>query len=337
MKRTQFIPLLMVLFCTFSLFAQRSRHAVLFYNVENFFDTIRSVNCDDAEYTPRGRKRWNSSAYFAKLSRIEQVLSDISNANGEYPTLIGIAEVENSSVLSDLVSASKLSAASYSIIHFDSPDPRGIDVALLYRPSAFKLGGCCSIKVNIPNYHTRDILTVWGEVDSEELFVVVSHWPSRLGGRALTQAKREAIGAQIRAIVDSVQVARPMTKFVVMGDFNDDPRDRSAKESLGAVPHSENIGRGELFNPFYSMFMAGYGTYAYKHEWNMLDNIVVSGNLVDGSDGLQLQRSIYNSDYYGNIFRTPYLFEQHGYFKGYPRRTESGGCSDHLPIFINIE
>lgn len=349
LKRLLFIASLITLatiaFFASAIFAQQP-HTIVFYNVENFFDTIDDPDTDDAEFTPKGKNKWTVSKYSKKLSNIECVLSDISEKNGGYPTLIGLAEIEVRSVLEDIVATPKLKGANYQIAHFDSPDARGVDVALLYRPDQFKIEGSKAIRAvvpDVPNFRSRDILSAWGTIENEEFFVMVAHWSSRGGGQAKTESRRMATAAQMRTIVDSVRTMRPDTKFILMGDFNDDPNDKSVVESLGAKLSTDDLSEGDLYTPFYTLMMAGYGTLAYGGEWNLFDNIVVSENLVNPRSGeLKLQESIYNSKYNGNIFRPSYLFQQSGKYKGYPFRSFSGGefiegYSDHLPVFINID
>ena len=171
---------------------------------------------------------------------------------------------------------------------------------------------------------------------------MVAHWPSRLGGKDASEDRRIACGRQMRSIVDSVRTIRPQTKFVIMGDFNDDPTDKSIVDGLGGKGRVKDLQQGDLFNPYYDMHKAGYGTLAYGDAWNIFDNIVVSENLINASSGeLRLQRSIGNSKYYGNIFKPTYLLQKEGRYKGYPYRTFvsgvfQGGYSDHLPVYIYI-
>ncbi len=328
-----------------ALFAQKP-HTVVFYNVENFFDTINDPDTNDEEFTPEGKNNWTGTKYNEKLANIEQVFADIAHTNNDFPTVIGISEVEVRSVLEDIASTPKLLPANYQVVHFDSPERRGVDVAFLYRPDRFNLEGSFPERAIIPgrpDFRTRDILTMWGTIEGEELFFMVAHWSSRRGGKEQSEFLRLANGAQMRQIADSVRAIRPNTKFVLMGDFNDDPNDKSVVEALGAKSKVVDLAEGDLYNPYYSMLMAGFGTLAYGGEWNIFDNIVVSENLVNAEDDeLKLQKSIYDSQYYGNIFKPSYLIQQESKFKGYPYRSFGGGSwlggySDHLPVFINID
>ncbi len=328
-----------------ALFAQKP-HTVVFYNVENFFDTINDPDINDEEFTPEGKNKWTGDKYYKKLANVEKVLFDIARVNKAYPAVIGVSEVEVRTVLEDIASTPSLAKANYRIAHYDSPERRGVDVAFFYRPDIFKLEGSFPERAVIPSwpdFKTRDILTMWGTIEDEEFFFMVAHWSSRWGGKEQSSFLREANGAQMRRIADSVRLLRPETKFVLMGDFNDDPEDKSVKEMLGAKANIKDLEEGDLYTPFASMLRAGYGTLAYGDAWNLFDNIVVSENLVNPKKGeLELQKSIYNRKFYGNIFKPAYLIQSEGKFKGYPFRCFSGGAfvggfSDHLPVFINID
>ncbi len=328
-----------------AIFAQ-SPHTFVFYNIENFFDTINDPDIRDDEFTPEGSYNWNSAKYDKKLKNMEQVFYDIALTNKSFPTVIGVSEVEVRSVLEDIASTEKLAPAAYRIVHYDSPEKRGVDVAFFYRADKFKLEGSFAERAvipSIPDFRTRDILTMWGTIEQEEFFFMVAHWSSRWGGKDQSEFLRVANGTQMRRIADSVRLLRPETKFVLMGDFNDDPTDKSILECLGAKGSLKEMGEGDFFNPYYSILKAGFGTLAYYDAWNIFDNIVVSRNLVEADKGtLELQKSIYNKKFYGNIFKPSYLIQQDGQYRGYPFRTFRsgafvGGYSDHLPVFITVD
>lgn len=322
-------------------FAQKP-YKVVFWNIENFFDTINDPEVRDDEFTPEGPKAWTGAKYMKKLANVERVLFDMAAIDKNYPVVVGFSEVETRSVLEDIVATPRMAPASYRIVHYDSPEARGVDVAFIYRPDQFKLEGSFPVKADVPelpNFRTRDILTMWGTIEGEPFYFMVTHWPSRLGGKDASEFKRVALGEQMRRMADSVLQANPATKIVMMGDFNDDPIDPSMDEALGARPYIKKLEKGDLYNPYTEMFLAGLGTLAYGDAWNIFDNIVVSENLANGSTGrLKLQRAK-GSKYYGNIFRAHYLFQKEGQYKGYPLRTFvgntfQGGYSDHLPVYI---
>lgn len=328
----------------FTIFAQKP-YMVVFYNLENFFDTINDPETRDDEFTPDGSRKWNTVKYNKKLNNMERVLFDIASVQKTYPAVIGVSEVETRGVLEDIVSTPKLAPANYRIVHYDSPDRRGIDVGFLYRPDIFKLEGSAEIPFKMPgqpNFLTRGFVTMWGTIDDEPFFFLVSHWPSRLGGKEASSPKREAAGRAIRMIKDSVLKNNPSTKVVIMGDLNDDATDKSIvdPDCLGAKAKVKDLQTGDFYNPFIDVLKAGMGTLAYQDSWNLFDNIIVSENLVNDKEGLRLKKSD-GSKYNGYIFRRPYMVQQSGQYRGYPLRTFVGtnfqdGFSDHFPVYIYI-
>ncbi len=341
--RKVFLPILFVMLLISFSFAQKP-HKVVFYNVENLFDTINDPEVLDEEFTPDGVKKWNSAKYNKKISNLERVFFDIASIDKNYPAVIGLSEIENRSVLEDIIATAKLSPANYRIVHYDSPERRGVDVAFFYRPDVFKLEGDEAVTTVIPgrpDFKTRDILTMWGTIENEPFFFMVAHWPSRIGGKERSEYLRMAVGAQMRSIADSVLTANPATKVVVMGDFNDDPTDKSVAESLGAKIRKKDLEPGDLYNPYGAMLKAGLGTLAYGDAWNIFDNIVVSENLVNGEkSNIQLIKAN-GSKYDGNIFKQHYMVQKEGQYKGYPLRTYvgnnfQGGYSDHFPVYIYL-
>lgn len=251
MKKLLLVTALFALLISFS-FAQKP-YKVVFYNLENFFDTINDPEVHDDEFTPEGPKKWNSAKYNKKLANTERVFFDIAAINKDYPVIIGVSEVENRSVLEDIIATRKLAPANYRISHFDSPEARGVDVAFLYRPDVFKIEGEKAVRTvipSLPDFKTRDILTLWGTIENEPFFFMVAHWPSRLGGKEASEFKRIAVGEQMRSIADSVMKANPNTKVVMMGDFNDDPTDKSIAQGLGAKFKLKDLKEGDFFAPY---------------------------------------------------------------------------------------
>ena len=322
--------------------AQQKPHMVAFWNLENLFDIYDDPETHDEEFTPNGVKQWNEIKYAKKLANVERVLFDIAAVQKEYPIVIGVSEIENRSVLEDLVEQPKLKGANYRICHYDSPDARGVDVAFLYRSDVFKLEGSDNIKLNVeelPNFRTRDLVVMWGTIDGEPFYFLVSHWPSRLGGKEASQFKRDACAKQIREIKDSLLANNPATKVIVMGDFNDDATDASLVKVMGAKGKVKELETGDFFNPFNEMLRANQGTLAYQDSWNLFDNICVTENLVNASEGEY--RLIKGKKFYGNIFVRNYMLQQEGQYKGYPLRTFvsnnfQNGFSDHFPVYIFI-
>ena len=341
MKKIYFLLLVATLF-SLSVGHAQTRYTAVFYNVENVFDTIKSPDTYDEEFTPNGTNKWNSAKYWKKMANLEEVFYKIAAANKDYPTIIGLSEIENRNVLEEIASLQKLQKANYQIAHYDSPDARGVDVAFLYRPDQFKYEGSFPIRTKvegIPNFRTRDVLMMWGTIEGELFYFFVNHWPSRRGGQQASESRRIGAAQTVRHAVDSIMELHADAKIVIMGDLNDDPTDKSIYEVLGAKGKVSEVKSADLFNPYYEMFKKGFGTLAYNDQWNLFDNIIVNGALLHGTTGnLKLQKS---GKYYGNIFNQSFLLQQSGQFKGYPFRTYvggnfQGGYSDHLPVYIFI-
>ena len=321
-------------------FAQKP-YKVVFYNLENLFDTINDPEKLDDEFTPEGPKKWNTAKYNKKLGNIEKVLADITAVGmgdrlsvADYPVVIGVSEIENRSVLEDLVSMRKLAPARYRICHYDSPDRRGVDVAFVYRADVFRLEGSAAIPYTIegrPDFRTRDIVTMWGTIEGEPFYFMVAHWPSRLGGQSESEHMRVAAAKLAAHIADSLWCENPSTGVVVMGDLNDDPHNKSVAETLGAVKKIENTPDGGFFNPFWEKLDKGIGSYIYRGGWDLFDQIIVNKNLVDGACGLKYRSA--------EVLNKQFLLQSDGKYRGYPHRTFSGGAwtngySDHLPTEI---
>lgn len=294
-------------------------HAVVFYNVENLFDTINDPAMADEEFLPLADRAWNDERYRAKLQLIASTLTDITP---QPPTLVGLAEVENRVVLQDLLQTTPLNTSHYEICHYDSPDERGIDVALLYRPDRFHYIGSCAITAATAS-PTRDILTVWGEMDGHPTFIVVVHWPSRIGGVKFTEAERRICARQVREVVNSVMMQNPATRIIVMGDMNDNPHDKSLIDDLRAKRRPTQP--TELYNPFAEVRR---GSSVYDGRWNKYDNIVVSVNTpllpIEGK-----RRAA--------VYRHPSLLTRRGTpCPTYDGTDHKGGASDHFPIYIVI-
>ena len=349
MKKICFFVLLLVGCVTTA--PARKPYKVVFYNLENFFDTIDDPETLDDEFTPNGAKQWTVAKYNKKLANIEKVFFGIASENSgeklsaaDYPAVIGVSEIENRSVLEDIASTRRLAPARYRICHYDSPDRRGVDVAFFYRADVFKLEGSAAIPFTMegrPDFRTRDVVTMWGTIEGEPFYFMVAHWPSRLGGKDASSPLRERAAEIMRQAADSVRRANPAVKVVMMGDLNDDATDKSVVEVLGAVGKINKIPEGGYFNPYIQHLKDGNGTLAYRDSWNLFDNIIVSENLATGSTG-SLKLKKVDKKYYGAIFRRPFMLQQEGQYKGYPLRTFVGnnfqnGFSDHLPVLIYIE
>lgn len=304
--------------------------SIVFYNVENLFDTIDNQGKADFEFTPQSKKDWNTKRYEKKINDIAHVLMDIDTV-GE-PGLIGMAEIENQSVLEDLVKTKRMKPYHYKIIHEESPDYRGIDVALLYRPDLFKEISHQTIGIhfpNDPNYHTRDILYAkLLSAGNDTLNVFVNHWPSRLGGQVASEPQRVFVASVLKIHVDSVLKARPNGKVIIIGDMNDTPLNKSLHVTLGATPDTTS----QLHNLMYKLAASGKGTYYFRGDWDMLDNLVVSHIMLEDPTGWHVKPSS------GHIFHERWM--EYKNRKGIltPNRTYGGpnyygGVSDHFPVY----
>lgn len=305
-----------------------------FYNLENLFDTIPGPN--DTEFTPEGSKRWNSERYRHKLKHMAEVIVQIgSEMFPGGPAVLGVSEVENRSVLEDLITTPPLKASNYKIIHYDSPGYRGIDVALLYRPQFFRVLSSRSVRLTIPDkpyFKTRDQLVVTGLLDGDTIHLIVNHWPSRRGGEKRSLPYRMAAAKLARSIIDSIRSVQPGARVILMGDLNDDPDSKSVAKGLGAKGSKKHLKPDDLFDPMFELYRQGIGTLAYRDSWNLFDNFIVTPPLV-ASD-----RSAWVI-YRAKIFNKPFLQQTSGRFAGYPFRTYvggnfMGGYSDHFPVYL---
>ncbi len=316
-------------------FSQESFRA-MFYNVENLFDCLHDTLKKDDEFLPDAPKAWTWKRYNDKLAKIAKVI--VATGDEDVPDLVGLCEVENDRCLIDLTRHSPLREAGYRYVMTDSPDERGVDVALLYQRGSFKLLHKESISIpyeKVRRRPTRDILHVAGQVLSgDTLDVFVCHMPSRAGGEERSEPYRLFTAKILKAAADSVMRFRRHPNVLVMGDFNDYPTNRSIAGVLGAVAPQGEVQAGRLYN-----LMGGRkgGTYRYRGEWGILDQLMVSGYLLQGHDGM---RTAYGK---AQIVRHPFLLEDDEKYGGdVPKRTYNGGryhggYSDHLPVCVDFE
>lgn len=313
---------------------------VVFYNTENLFDTIHDASKNDNEFLPNSPKKWTSQRYFTKINNIAKVLSSI-NTN-ELPEIICLSEVENKTVLNDLINSSFLKKGNYAIVHEEGPDPRGIDVALLYRKDKFKYLSHKAIPVNFTldkKNDSREMLYVKGIIsNADTLNVFVNHWKSRIGGIDKTESKRMFAAMSLRNKVDSLIMLNPKSKIIIVGDFNDEPTNKSLFSILQANNKRYNINQNDLYNLMYDKHNSnGEGTHYYKGTWNMLDNIIVSYNLINSDKGF---KTTYDG---GKIFKADWLMKKNpktnemSLFETYDGNKYSGGFSDHLPVYVILK
>ena len=334
-----FILLLLLAFQQTRVIAQEKKAKVIciaFYNLDNLFDTIRDPRINDEEFTPKGESKWDSKRYYLKLSHLADVISQIGDEyskNG--PAFIGVSEVENRQVVEDLAHTPPLKSMGYDIVHFDSPDKRGIDVALLYQPKLFKVKSTKTHRLTMPDdtgFRTRDILQVDGYLDGELMHVLVNHWPSRTNGQQESAPKRNAAADLCLSAVKAIYQEEPNARVIIMGDMNDDPVDESLIKHLKIVTKPENVKPGDLFDPMWQMFHDGNGTLAYRDNWDLFDQIIVSSSLMNNNSGGYRYLK-------AKVFKKSFIVQKEGPYAGYPFRTYGGGVylggySDHFPVYM---
>lgn len=335
-KVSLFISTLTVIFCLSAIAQNTHNKAIIgFYNLENLFDTINDPNKNDEQFLPEGDYRWTSEKYFQKLDRLSQVIAEMSKMDGGLAVL-GVSEIENEQVLLDLVATERLKPLGLKVCHHESPDRRGVDVAFLYDPARFKLTDTAAYPLVVPNqpeFISRDQWLMTGILDNTDtLYILVNHWPSKAGGEKRSLPGRIAAGSLSRQIADEVMQKHPGAKFILMGDLNDNPNSKAIMEYLGTKTNVKNLQANELFNPMWKMYHDGIGSYAYRDSWEMLDNIIISGALVYP----RANTYKYNGAF---VFRRDFMITKSGSYAGYPWRMYAGGVyqggySDHLPVYI---
>ena len=380
-----------VIFCVFGLFsnAQMKRTAAVgFYNVENLWDTVKSVDYIDAtlpahhinfhrsvpldslkyleitkdykgpwdyerikgqkvvrkqilseDFTPKSNKNYTYNIYQQKLKNIAQVISEIgSKYTKTAPAVVGLVEVENRQVVEALTQQDALKKYDYGVVHYNSFDARGIDVALIYQKKRFTVTNSYKKELVLfredgKREYTRDLLVVSGILDGEKVAFFVNHWPSRRGGEAVSMPKRNAAAALLKQEMDALREKNPNIKLIAMGDFNDDPISPSFKNHLKAVGDEKELNEEyPYFNPMYKMYKKGVASLAYRDAPNLFDQIIYSKNLVSGSSAEEY--AVYRTE----VYAPAYLINKQGNYKGYPFRSWdgdkfTGGYSDHFPVF----
>ncbi len=313
-----------------------SGRPIVFYNVENLFDTKNDPRTDDEDFTPHGYKQWDEDRYETKLERITDALSEFQKA----PILIGLAEIENRTVLKDLIKEGDFKETNYGIAHFDSPDRRGIDVALLYDQDAFKLINSSKLRVklaNNPRFATRDILYVEGELlGGVTTHVFVNHWSSRREGQLETEHKRLEAAETLREKVDEILANDTDANIIILGDFNDHPTDKSLQSVLRAK-ESGYEGDGDLINLLFDEHENGEGTSVYRGDWAVLDQIIISQAIYDEKSGLGIKGKDAEI-----MMDDDLLFKNRSTGEEKPNATYGGrkyygGYSDHLPVYIILK
>ena len=384
-----------IIFCVLGLFynAQMKRTAAVgFYNVENLWDTVKSVDYIDAtlpahhvnfhrsvpldslkyleitkdykgpwdydrikgqkvvrkqilseDFTPKSNKNYTYNIYQQKLKNIAQVISEIGfKYTKTAPAVVGLVEVENRQVVEALTQQDALKKYDYGVVHYNSFDARGIDVALIYQKKRFTVTNSYKKELVLfredgKREYTRDLLVVSGILDGEKVAFFVNHWPSRRGGEAVSMPKRNAAAALLKQEMDALREKNPNIKLIAMGDFNDDPISPSFKNHLKAVGDEKELNEEyPYFNPMYKMYKKGVASLAYRDAPNLFDQIIYSKNLVSGSSAEEY--TVYRTE----VYAPAYLINKQGNYKGYPFRSWdgdkfTGGYSDHFPVFTILQ
>lgn len=301
---------------------------VAFYNLENLFDLIDDQHTNDNDFLPTSAKKWTPKRYQNKLRKLGFAISNIGRREtGKHPALVGLAEVENAKVIEDLIESKHLEDCNYNYIHYDSLDERGIDVALIYDTNAFEVLNSETYTIQLtdddgsPDY-TRDILLVTGLLDGEKVNIIVNHWSSRREGEKETEYKRIASSDKVGEIISSLRLENEDAKIIIIGDFNDDPNSNSIKRLVEGY---------NLFNPMETLRSYNRGTSNHNRQWNLFDQILITGNFFKTSNHLFEYSS-------ANIFDEDFLKLFNGKYKGTPFRTYvgkkyKGGYSDHFPVY----
>lgn len=316
-------------------------HTIAFYNLENLFDTINDPTKFDEASPIMEMNTGRSEVYKKKVHNMARVIADIGvEGAANSPAIVGVAEIENQDVLMDVINDPQLFAKNYGIIHYDSPDNRGIDVGMIYQKALFQPISTSSHTLHIyddltrKRVYTRDQLLVSGKLDGDLIHIIVNHWPSRSGGEARSRSKRVGAAKLNKKIIDSLQIIDPYAKIITMGDLNDDPINPSVKEVLKAKAHKDEVEFKGIYNPYENFYKSGLGSNAYRDAWSLFDQIMVTQPFLEKD---------YSSFrfYKAFIFNKNYLTTKRGRWKGYPFRSFAdggftGGFSDHFPVYIYL-
>lgn len=305
---------------------------VAFYNLENLFDTLNDAYTNDDDFLPNSEKKWTAKRYQNKLRKLGKAISEIGHTtSGRSPVMVGLAEVENKRVVDDLVASKFLKNDAYSLVHYDSPDERGIDVALIYDSSTFTVehSEVFSLQLFYEDGeidYTRDILMVSGFLNDEKIYVLVNHWPSRREGTEISEAKRLIASNKVIEITDGIKSRDENAKIIVMGDFNDNPNNKSVQQLVQGQ---------DMYNPMSDLPTYTRGSSNHRLEWNLFDQILFSTNFFEYKTGK-------HSFSKANIFDSNFLKQYKGKYKGNPFRTYvgkkyKGGFSDHFPVYLHLK
>ena len=341
-----FLSTLVLLSLVLNSFSQEKEYkikTIAFYNLENLFDTIDNPDKKD-EYSPiLQMKSGKEKAYVKKIENAAKVISEIGKkVTKKSPSIIAVCEIENSDVLDDLLKNNHLKNEGYNYVHVDSPDWRGIDVALIYKEADFSVSDFKTYELkawNSEGYRikTRSQLLVSGYLDDELIHIIVNHWPSQRGGTKKTEYLRVKSAELNNKIIEEIYFEVPDAKIITLGDFNDNPDSKSIKKILKAKSDKKKIKESELYNPFANMFKKGFSSLGFRDNINLFDQIIITSNF--------LSKIVTDYDSYkfykASIYNPSYLTTRKGRYEGYPFRSWSngnftGGYSDHYPVYMYL-
>ncbi|GAB1450866.1 endonuclease [Draconibacterium sp.] len=332
---------LLVLFVCLSVHSSGQQNvsdfSILFYNVENLFDTKDNADAEDDNFTPEGELHWTNKRLSQKLLNLSKVIASASEWS--IPDIVVFAEIENREVLERLIRDTPLKSFPFKIIHKESPDHRGIDVGLIYNSERFSPIEYDYYPLIVKNtvLNTREILYVSGVLNgTDTLHIFGNHWPSRYSGMLETKDLRKAAASLLRNKVDELNTKHKSPKIVIVGDFNDSPEDEALLEVLKAGKVEPTIADGNLYNLFFGMKRDNQGTLKYQSQWFIFDQIIASGSLLSAKSGFTIKPEN------AKILALPYLLEDDKKFGGkkpfrtYYGFTYNGGFSDHLPVLLQL-
>ena len=312
-------------------------YPILSYNVENLYDTINDPNTADDEFTPEGENNWTPERYKNKLEKLADAISGFDEKN---PIIVGLGEVENAAVVADLMKTGKLGNTKYNYVHYESPDKRGIDCALLYDTERVKILDKRKLAVTMVDkvdFFTRDVLYIKAELMNNKIIhVFVNHWPSRREGQVESEPKRIAAAKVVRAEIDKLLAADKNANILVMGDFNDFPTDKSIKEILKAVGQKDLKTADQMVNLFWEAQANDEGTMVHDRKWDVLDQMIVSSGFFKNIGNIGIEKNTANI---GRIDKLLYTYKDGSQKPSstYGGPKYYGGYSDHLPVYLLLK
>lgn len=326
-----------ILFILNNAFAQK-KACIAFYNQENLFDTIDNPRKNDEEFLPNGKYKWNTERYLKKLDNMAKVIASMNNNNGA--DFLGMCEVESIEALTDLTKNKQLEKMAYKTVFFEGEDERGIDNAFIYKSNLVKEAKGRTIVISsegIDGDHTRNILVAEITLkNNEKVYFIVNHWPSRREGEKESEFKRIFVAGEVRKVCDEIYAKNSKANIIVMGDLNDEPNNMSVVATLGASGAASKTKDKMLFNTVKELSMDGQGSHKFKGQWSMLDQIIISANLLNNKSKVKFVTGS------AQVFKQDFMLETDEKYKGNPLRTfvgnkYLGGFSDHLPVMIYLE